>query len=196
MTPDEKMKKIWDLECIGTNLVLACEGTTTNDIRGGLRETPARFALAWAHWTSGYEQDPTEMLKNFEDGAERYNQMVLVRSIPVYSHCEHHLAPFFGVAHVAYIPNGRIVGLSKISRLVDIFARRLQVQERLTGQIADSITEHLKPLGVGVVLECRHLCMESRGIQRQGTETLTSALKGVMQEPGARSEFLALAKRS
>lgn len=162
--------------------------------RPGLKETPARAAKAWEYWSSGYIANPAETLKHFEDGAERYDQLVLQRSIPVYSHCEHHLAPFFGVAHIAYIPDGRIVGLSKISRLVDIFSRRLQVQERLTCQIADALMEHLKPKGVGVVLECRHLCMESRGVQRQGTETLTSALRGVMGEAGARSEFLALAR--
>ena len=112
-----------------------------NPERGGLLETPKRFIKAWRQHSSGYGVDPKDVLKTFEDGAESYDEMVLVRDIPVYSHCEHHLAPFFGVAHVAYIPNGSIVGLSKLSRLVDIFARRLQVQERLTNEIADAMKE-------------------------------------------------------
>lgn len=165
--------------------------------RGGLKETPARVLKAWAEWTDGYAQEPKNVLKHFQDGAERYDEMVLVRDIPVYSHCEHHLAPFFGVAHVAYIPEGRIVGLSKISRLVDIYAHRLQVQERLTSQIGDALSEHLKPKGVGVVLECRHLCMESRGIARQGALTVTSAMTGVMlTKPEARAEFLSLVRHA
>lgn len=161
--------------------------------RGGLQETPKRVLKAWQFWTSGYKRDPASVLKVFEDGAERVDEMVLVRDIPLYSHCEHHLAPIFGVAHVAYIPVGKIVGLSKLSRLVDIFARRLQVQERLTNQVADALAEHLKPKGVGVVLECRHLCMESRGVCQQGHVTITSALRGVLRnDPAARAEFLNL----
>lgn len=160
--------------------------------RGGLIETPKRFLKAWEHYTRGYGQDPDEILKSFEDGAEAYNEMVLVRDINVYSHCEHHLAPFFGVAHVGYIPNGRIVGLSKLARLVDVFARRLQVQERLTNQIAQALEDSLAPKGVAVVLQCRHMCMESRGIQQRGTSTITSAMRGSMLEPAARAEFLKL----
>ena len=163
--------------------------------RGGLLETPGRFIKAWDQYTSGYGQNPRDILKVFKDGAEAYDEMVLVKGIPVYSHCEHHLAPFFGVAHIAYIPDGRIVGLSKLSRLVDCYARRLQVQERMTNQIADAIEDHLQPQGVAVVIECRHLCMESRGIQRQGTCTITSAMRGAFREkPEARSEFLGLIK--
>ena len=163
--------------------------------RAGLLETPTRVAKAWAHWASGYRQNPADVLKVFEDGAENVDQMVLVRDIPVYSMCEHHMAPFFGVAHVAYIPHGRIVGLSKLSRLVDIYARRLQVQERLTTQIADALTTHLNPKGVAVMVRCRHLCMESRGIARQGSETVTSALRGAMlDKPEARAEFFALCR--
>lgn len=166
-----------------------------NPDRGGLLETPVRAARAWRDWTAGYEQSPEEVLKVFEDGAESCDQLVIVRDIPVYSHCEHHLAPFFGVAHVGYIPDKRIVGLSKLSRLVDIFARRLQVQERLTNQIADALQEHLQPRGVGVMVECRHLCMESRGIQRQGTSTNTTALRGAMRDDdAARGEFLLAAR--
>lgn len=161
--------------------------------RGGLLETPKRFLKAWDHWASGYGVDPAQVLKVFEDGAEKCDELVLVKDIPVYSHCEHHLAPFFGVAHVGYIPNGRIVGLSKISRVVDVFSRRLQVQERLTNQISDAIQDALSPIGVGVVIECRHMCMESRGIQRQGATTITSAMRGAFRDnPEARAEFYSL----
>ena len=163
--------------------------------RGGLKETPKRYLKAWQHWAGGYGQDPAALLKCFEDGAEKCDEMVLVKSIPVYSHCEHHLAPFFGTAHVAYIPDGKIVGLSKISRLVDVFARRLQVQERLTNQIADAMEQNLAPKGVAVVIECRHLCMESRGIQRQGSSTTTSAMRGVFRDnAAARAEFMGLVR--
>lgn len=164
--------------------------------REGLRDTPGRVARAWDEWTAGYGQDPAAVLKTFEDGAEGSDQLVLVRDIPVYSHCEHHLAPFFGVAHIGYIPDGKVVGLSKLARLTEVFARRLQVQERLTNQIADALAEHLAPKGVGVMLSCRHLCMESRGISRQGTSTTTSALRGVLLEQhDARAEFLSLCSR-
>lgn len=159
--------------------------------RGGLQETPARFLKAWDFWTSGYTAKPEGVLKTFEDGAKGYDEMVFVGSIPVWSLCEHHLAPFFGVAHIGYIPDGRIVGLSKFSRLVDVFARRLQVQERLTNQIAEALDAALKPKAVGVVLSCRHACMESRGIQKAGSTTTTSALRGFFKtEPEARAEFL------
>lgn len=160
--------------------------------REGLQETPARVVKAWQHWMKGYDQKPWDILKVFEDGAEGCDEMVMVSNIPVYSKCEHHMADIFGVAHVAYIPSGKIVGLSKINRLVDLFARRLQVQERLTNQIADAIATHLEPLGVGVVLQCRHMCIESRGIAQRGTITTTSALRGVMKDHDARSEFLRL----
>lgn len=160
--------------------------------REGLRETPARFLKACREWFAGYGIEPKELLKAFEDGADNVNEMVLIKDIPLYSHCEHHLAPFFGVAHVAYIPNGKIIGLSKINRVVDAFARRLQVQERLTNQIADAIEEALKPLGVAVVLNCRHLCMESRGIRHAGATTTTSAVRGALYKPAARAEFFSL----
>jgi GTP cyclohydrolase IA len=162
--------------------------------RGGLLETPKRYLKAWKDFTKGYDQKPEDVLKVFEDGAEKYDQMVLVKDIDVYSQCEHHLVPFFGTASVAYIPNGKVVGLSKIPRLIEVFARRLQVQERLTNQIASSLEEHLKPLGVAVVIKCRHMCMEARGIQKVGSYTTTSAMTGVFREEGnnARSEFLQL----
>lgn len=159
--------------------------------REGLKETPHRVAKAWKHWCSGYEVDIAALLKVFEDGADNYDQMVIVKDIPIYSKCEHHLADIFGTATIAYIPNGKIVGLSKLSRLADAFARRLQVQERLTSQIADALVEHLQPLGVGVVIKARHMCMESRGICQQGHHTVTTALRGVIKEqPATRAEFM------
>lgn len=163
--------------------------------RGGLRETPERVSRAWGAWTCGYDMEPAEVLKTFEDGAESYDELVFQGNIPFYSHCEHHMAAFFGVAHIGYIPSGKVVGLSKLSRLVDIFAHRLQVQERMTRQIAEALQEHLQPLGAAVVLSARHLCMESRGIRRTGTRTATSAVLGVFKEkPEARSEFFDLVK--
>lgn len=164
--------------------------------RGGLQETPKRVLKAFKFWCKGYDEKPEDVLKVFEDGAEGVDEMVVVKNIPIYSQCEHHLAPFFGTVSIAYIPNGKVVGLSKLSRLADIFARRLQVQERLTNQIADAIAEHLDAKGVGVVLECRHMCMESRGICKQGSTTVTSALRGVMKEdPSARAEFMSLVNK-
>lgn len=164
--------------------------------REGLLETPKRFLKAWREYTRGYHEKPEDVLKSFEDGAERVDEMVIVRDIPVYSLCEHHLAPFFGKAYVGYIPDQRILGLSKISRLVEVFARRLQVQERLTNQIADALDTHLQPLGVAVVIECRHMCMESRGVRHTGTATVTSALRGIIKkDPDSRREFLSLIGR-
>lgn len=163
--------------------------------RGGVLETPKRVVKAYDHWFSGYGRDPKDVLKVFEDGAEGVDEMVIEVDIPFYSHCEHHMAPFFGHATVAYLPNGKIVGLSKLNRVVDMFARRLQVQERLTAQIADAIMENLQPLGCGVVIRARHLCMESRGVCQHGHSTVTSALRGEFKTDNAvRSEFLALAR--
>jgi GTP cyclohydrolase I len=171
------------------------ESLGENPDRPGLVETPHRVAQAWRDWTAGYQQDPAEVLKVFEDGAEQYNELIVVRHIPVYSHCEHHLAPFFGTATVGYLPHGKIVGLSKLTRLVECFARRLQVQERLTTQIADALMQHLQPKAVGVVVSCRHMCMESRGIRTAGEETVTSAMLGELQPNLAlRTEFLALVR--
>jgi len=180
-----------DKETIIRNLLSVIIGE--DSYRGGLLETPKRVVKAWEHWAYGYKQDAKEVLKTFEDGAENYDQIILVKDIPVYSHCEHHLAPFFGKAHVAYIPDGKIVGLSKLSRVVDIYSRRLQVQERLTNQIAEAIQNALNPKAVGVVMECRHLCMESRGIQRQGSSTVTSAMKGLFEwDRSSKEELLNL----
>ena len=168
-----------------------------NPNREGLLETPKRVVKAWDAWFSGYKQDPKEVLKVFKDGAEGYDEMVLETDIPVYSTCEHHMASIFGVAHVAYIPDGAVVGLSKLVRVVDGFARRLQVQERLTAQIADCLEKELKPLGVGVVLQCRHMCMESRGVSKPGVVTTTSALRGaIKEEDSARAEFMSLVQSS
>lgn len=163
--------------------------------REGLRETPARVVKAWKHWCSGYDVDIAKLMKVFEDGAEGCDEMVVRKNIPIYSHCEHHLAAIIGKCTIAYIPNGKVLGLSKLDRLADAFARRLQVQERMTNQIADALVEHLQPVGVGVWISARHLCVESRGVQNVDSETVTTALRGAMKEQHAtRAEFLALAR--
>lgn len=161
--------------------------------REGLRETPRRVLAAWKEWTSGYAQDPKDVLKVFEDGSERYDEMIVVKDLPFYSTCEHHLIPFFGTVSIAYIPERNIVGLSKLGRVLEIYARRLQVQERLTTQVADAIQNQLFAKGVGVLIKARHLCMESRGYARQGHQTITSALRGVfLSDAKVRAEFLSL----
>jgi GTP cyclohydrolase I len=158
--------------------------------REGLQDTPSRVAKAWAEWTSGYAMDAGDILKTFEDGSSEDDDLIIVKNIPFYTHCEHHMAPFFGVATIGYVPNGSIVGLSKLSRLVDMYARRLQVQERLTSQIADALDLHLAPKGVGVYLKARHMCMESRGICKSGSETETRSFKGTLRQGNLRQEFL------
>ena len=162
-----------------------------NPDREGLLKTPERVAKALHYLTHGYDLDPAEILKSAMF-SEEYSQMVIVKDIEIYSMCEHHMLPFFGKAHVAYIPNGRIVGLSKIPRIVDAFARRLQVQERLTMEVRNCIEETLKPLGVAVVIEAKHLCMVMRGIQKQNSTTTTSAFTGEFNTDKTRSEFLRL----
>ncbi len=158
--------------------------------REGLEKTPERVARAMRFLLSGYEQDPIEIL-NSARFKEEYKQMVVVKDIDLYSLCEHHMLPFYGKAHVAYIPNGYITGLSKIPRVVECFARRLQVQERLTVQIRDAIQEALNPLGVAVVIEAGHMCMQMRGVQKQNSTTTTSAFTGIfMKEFKTREEFL------
>lgn len=159
--------------------------------RDGLQETPVRVAKALQALTRGYHQDPKAVLRaaTFEDD---YSQMVIVKDIEFYSLCEHHMLPFFGKVHIAYIPNGHITGLSKLARIVDIFSRRLQVQERLTRQIKDCIEEALHPLGVMVVIEARHLCMQMRGVQKQNAITTTSDFCGAFERQSIRSEFLEL----
>jgi GTP cyclohydrolase I len=162
-----------------------------NSTRDGLVKTPIRAAKAMQFLTHGYDLNPSEILRSamFK---ECYNQMVIVKDIEVYSLCEHHLLPFFGKVHIAYIPNGHIVGLSKLPRVVDAFARRLQVQERLTNEIRDCLEETLKPLGVAVVMECSHLCMQMRGVQKQNSVTTTSAFTGEFLKDPTRKEFISL----
>lgn len=173
------------------------EGDSQAELRPGLQETPIRVAKAFEHWFGGYAVDIPGLFKVFEDGAEGADQMVAVVRIPFYSKCEHHMADIFGHATVAYIPSGRIVGLSKLNRVVDAFARRLQVQERLTNNIADAIQEHLEPIGVGVYITARHMCMESRGVCQHGHHTVTTALRGAIKdEPQTRAEFLALCHKA
>ncbi|MFH4965821.1 GTP cyclohydrolase I FolE [Gaetbulibacter sp. M235] len=159
--------------------------------RDGLEKTPERAAKAMQFLTQGYHQDPVEILKSamFK---ESYNEMVIVKDIELYSLCEHHILPFFGKAHIAYIPNGYIVGLSKLPRIVDVFARRLQVQERLTEQILDCINDTLKPQGVAVVIEAAHMCMMMRGVQKQNSVTTTSGFRGQFEKIETRNEFLKL----
>ena len=158
--------------------------------REGLLKTPERVAKAMKWMTSGYKMDPMEMI-NKAIFTEQHESMVLVRDIELYSLCEHHMLPFFGKAHIAYVPDGRIVGLSKLARLVDVFARRLQVQERLTDQIAQTMQCTLKPLGVGVVIEAYHLCMMMRGVEKQNSRTVTSAVRGSFRDDArTRDEFL------
>lgn len=159
--------------------------------REGLLKTPERMAKAMQYLTQGYAMDAAQIL-NSAKFEEAYSEMVLVKNIELYSMCEHHLLPFFGKAHIAYIPNGYITGLSKMARVVDTFARRLQVQERLTHQILDVIQDTLKPLGVGVVIEAQHLCMMMRGVQKQNSSTTTSAFSGEFMKNETRSEFLRL----
>jgi GTP cyclohydrolase I len=167
-----------------------------NPERDGLLRTPERMARSLAWLTRGYRMDVRAEIGDalFD---EQHENMIMVRDIELYSMCEHHLLPFFGVAHIAYIPNGRIVGLSKLPRIVEVFARRLQVQERLTEQIAQAVDDAVQPLGVGVVIEASHLCMMMRGVEKQNSRTITSALRGVFRDCSmTRDEFLRLAHRS
>ena len=162
--------------------------------REGLLKTPERVAKAMQFLTQGYDQNPQEILKSAMF-AEKYDEMVIVKEIEVYSLCEHHMLPFFGKCHIAYIPNGHIVGLSKFPRMVDAFSRRLQVQERLTDQIRDCLDETLNPQGVAVCIEAQHLCMQMRGVQKQNSITTTSAFSGTfMEEDITRQEFMSLVK--
>ncbi len=164
-----------------------------NKNREGLLKTPERASKALKFLTEGYEKDPEQVLQSamFQ---ENYNEMVIVKDIELYSLCEHHLLPFFGKAHLAYIPNGHIVGLSKLPRIVDIFSRRLQVQERLTEQILDCINTTLNPKGVAVVIEASHMCMMMRGVQKQNSTTTTSGFRGAFKDTDTRNEFLNLVK--
>ena len=160
--------------------------------RDGLRDTPARVARAYAEMFGGLRQTPEEVLTTTFDAG--HDEMVIVRDIELYSTCEHHLVPFHGVAHIGYIPNanGRITGLSKLARLVDVFAKRPQVQERLTTQVADSLVRILEPRGAIVIMECEHLCMSMRGVRKPGSRTITSAVRGSLRDPASRAEAMAL----
>ncbi len=158
--------------------------------RDGLKETPARVARAYKENFEGLWQKPEDVLTTtFDIGHE---ELVIIRDIEVFSHCEHHLTPFHGVAHVGYIPSGKITGLSKVARLVDLFARRPQVQERLTTQIADALVEILKPMGVIVIIDCEHLCMSMRGVRKSQARTTTSAVRGVLRDAATRAEAISL----
>jgi GTP cyclohydrolase I len=190
-----------DHEIIGRT---GLENVTTQDIyreiirrydadptRDGLAKTPERIEKALGFLTKGYREDPKDVLHGaLFDVA--YDEVVIVKDIEMYSLCEHHMLPFFGKVHVAYIPDGKVIGLSKAARLVEVFARRLQVQERLTRQIAEAIQEAIHPQGVGVVIEARHLCMMMRGVEKQNSSTVTSAMLGVFQKQNTRAEFLSL----
>jgi GTP cyclohydrolase I len=161
--------------------------------RDGLLRTPERVEKAMAFLTRGYQQDPQSILRGALFEVD-YDEMVIVKDIEMFSLCEHHMLPFFGKVHVAYIPNGKVIGLSKIPRLVDVFARRLQVQERMTREIAEAIQDTIQPQGVGVVIEARHLCMMMRGVEKQNSSTVTSAMMGVFQKQNTRAEFLSLVR--
>lgn len=159
--------------------------------REGLLETPKRVAKAWDFWTSGYDKDPKDVMKTFK--ADKSDQMVIVTNIDFYSQCEHHLAPFYGQVHIGYLPNGRVLGVSKFARLVEIYARRLQIQEKMTEQIAQAVMKYLKPKGVGVIVEGIHLCMRSRGVEKQNTVMTTSCQLGSFRkDKSLKEEFLTL----
>jgi GTP cyclohydrolase I len=211
MLPKDKNS---DAQVAATYLINTITGEQGTNWPESLIRTPERFAEAWEFWTSGYAQDPKDVLKVFEEEAVG-DGMIFQGSINFTSLCEHHICPFVGIVHIGYIPSvivdikysggdhgvpigfgkTRIVGLSKLARLVEIFARRLQVQERMTCQIADAFMEHVKPQGMGCVVRARHLCVESRGIQKYGTTTVTSALRGLFREDeGVRAEYLAFVR--
>jgi GTP cyclohydrolase I len=178
-------------DILAENYKVIIENLGEDVYREGLEKTPERVAKSMQFLTHGYGLNPLEIMKSalFK---EDHKQMIVVKDIEVYSMCEHHMLPFFGKAHVAYIPNGKIVGLSKIPRIVDAFARRMQVQERLTDQIKDCIQEALNPLGVAVVIEAQHMCMQMRGIQKQNSVTTTSSFTGAFEKDKTRKEFISL----
>lgn len=163
-----------------------------NQNREGLKETPDRVVRSYDHIYGGYKQNVEDVLKVFEDGA--CDEMVILKNIEMYSNCEHHMQPFFGKAHVAYIPKGKVIGVSKLARIVDIFSRRLQIQERLTQEITKALDDHLQPMGSACVIEARHLCMCARGVQKQHSTMVTSSLTGVFREGPVRQEFLSMLK--
>lgn len=181
-------------QAIATHIEAILQLLNEDPQREGLLKTPIRVGTAMQYLTQGYTQDPEEILRSALF-AEDYRQMVVVKDIPFYSLCEHHMLPFFGKAHVAYIPNGKITGLSKIARVVDAFARRLQVQERMTMQIKDCIDKTLRPLGVMVVIEAEHLCMQMRGVEKPHSVTTTSDFTGAFNRLETREEFMTLIRR-
>ena len=189
MTPETQFRN--GLDELATHYKEILKLLGENSEREGLEKTPMRVAKAMQVLTRGYTQDPHKVLTDalFE---EKYNQMVIVKDIDFFSMCEHHILPFYGKAHVAYIPNGKITGLSKIARVVDIFSHRLQVQERLTEQIMQCINDTLKPQGVMVVIEAKHMCMQMRGVEKQNSITTTSAYSGVFESSKTRNEFMNL----
>jgi GTP cyclohydrolase I len=188
------MKPSRDAALLAVRTLLAYAGE--NPDRPGLQETPDRVVKAIEQdWAAGYNQDPAEVLKVFEDGGEDYTGILFQGSIPATTNCEHHMCAVIGVAHFAYIPDGRIVGLSKIPRLIGVFAQRYQVQERLTRQIVDSFMEHVQPLGCGLVMQLRHLCMEGRGVRLPNTVTTTSDMRGIfIEKPHVKEEFMNLVR--
>ncbi len=190
--PVKDKEKNVDLKKIARGVKLILEGVGEDPERPGLKDTPQRVARMFSEILGGLKENPAKQLQAIQ--SEKHDEMVLIKNIPLYSMCEHHLLPFAGVAHIAYIPKaGRIVGLSKIARVVDILCRRLQIQERLTKQIADLIMEHLKPLGVMVVIEAEHMCMSMRGAKKPKSSTVTSALRGSFRTKSAtRSEAMTL----
>ena len=179
------------IESLSKNNKTIIENLGEDVNREGLQKTPERVAKAMQYLTHGYDLNPLEILKSALF-TEDHQQMIVVKDIEIYSMCEHHMLPFFGKAHVAYIPNGKIVGLSKIPRIVDAFARRMQVQERLTDEIKNCIQEALSPLGVAVVIEAQHMCMQMRGIQKQNSITTTSSFTGAFERDKTRKEFISL----
>jgi len=185
-TPDDKLESA---------VIDILSGIGEDPKRNGLLKTPHRVAKSLKFLTKGYEEDPFKVINDaiFE---EDVNEMVVIKNIELYSLCEHHMLPFVGQAHVAYIPNGKIVGISKIARIIEIFARRLQVQERLTKEIADTLDQGLKPRGVAVVIQANHLCMQMRGVQKQNSQMVTSAMSGEFLKSATRSEFMDFIKAS
>jgi len=184
----------WETSTSEENLVTRMlEYIGEDPSREGLRETPKRVLKAWEHWFSGYKKNPADIMKVFYDDTSQ--EMVMLKDIQLYSTCEHHLAPFIGKAHIAYVPNGKILGASKLARLLDIYARRLQIQERIAQQVVDTLEEHLQPVGAACYIEAQHLCISSRGVEKQGSTFVTSALSGCFQNnPAARAEFFSMIK--
>jgi len=185
------MANIWnDYQDAKRHLVCLLQYIGEDPLREGLIDTPERILRSWKELFSGYQANPDDILTCFEDGA--CNEMIAIRGIEFFSTCEHHFLPFFGTVDIGYIPNGRVIGLSKPARLVEIFSRRLQIQERLTTQIADALVEYLQPKGVMVVVKAKHFCMTCRGVKQPNSTAVTSAIRGVFQDLDARTEFMRL----